>query len=44
MSDDQLRALRLLARHPGGCAEAVLVWEIGLDVLQSGNQIRELGG
>ena len=26
-NDEQLRALRLLARHPGGCAEAVLLAE-----------------
>jgi hypothetical protein len=27
MNDERLRALRLLARHPGGCAETVLVAE-----------------
>jgi hypothetical protein len=27
MNDERLRALRLLARHPGGCAEAVLAAE-----------------
>jgi hypothetical protein len=25
LSDEQLRALRFLARHPGGCAEEVLL-------------------
>jgi hypothetical protein len=25
LSDDQLRALRVLARHPGGCTEATLL-------------------
>jgi hypothetical protein len=25
LSDEQLRALRILARHPHGCAEAVLL-------------------
>jgi hypothetical protein len=27
MTDEQLRALRLRARYPGGCAEAVLLAE-----------------
>jgi hypothetical protein len=27
LSDEQQRALRLLAHHPGGCAEAVLLAE-----------------
>ena len=25
LTDDQLRALRFLARHPGGCTEATLL-------------------
>jgi hypothetical protein len=27
LTDEQLRALRLLAHHPGGCADAVLLAE-----------------
>jgi hypothetical protein len=33
MNDEQLRALRLLACHPDGCAEAVLL-ELGFSVGQ----------
>jgi hypothetical protein len=35
LSDEQLRALRFLARHPGGCTEATLL-EQGFTAVQLG--------
>jgi hypothetical protein len=35
LSDEQLRALRFLARHPGGCTEATLL-EQGFTAAQLG--------
>jgi hypothetical protein len=38
MTDDQLRALRFLARHPGGCTEATLL-EQGFTAGQLGHLV-----
>jgi hypothetical protein len=40
LSDEQLRALRFLARHPGGCTEAVLL-EQGFTTGQLGHLVFE---
>jgi hypothetical protein len=38
LSNEQLRALRFLARHPGGCTEATLL-EQGFTVAQLGSLV-----
>ena len=38
LSDEQLRALRFLARHPGGCTEATLLKQ-GFTAVQLGQLV-----